>query len=103
MNINEYNMSIKARTLSDIKKDIIKTNKELSDFELNLLSENIYEIALLLNKGIMWEEINVYIVYKNLANAYDDNLKTRDFNFNLELELLHDLIVKYTERIKARI
>lgn len=91
---------IKAEMILEIKNDIQKKKKNLVDLRLNVLAEDIYEIVLLKTKeNITMENINTYIVLKNLVRRYDSNLKTIPLDFDLDYQLFNEIIWKYIEKI----
>jgi len=100
--MKEYsvNKSKKEILLSEIRREISKSIEDLTEFELELLVNNIFEAAFLYVKNIETKHINTYIIIKSLVLSYNDNLEPKTSNFDLDLKFLHDIVLKTINRIQ---
>jgi len=81
--------------IDQIKLDLEKNCTDITLFELEILSNNIYEFCCLMVHHVLPEEIGKYIIYKN--NYYNSRLFKEDTKINLD-----DNSLKYFTKLKNK-
>jgi len=90
-------LTVKEKMLQEIKCDILKKRSDLSNTKVNLLAEFIYEIVFLRNmEGVEAQDIMIYIILRKAILEYGDDLVFTDNKFDISLQFIHDMIIKYS-------